>query len=152
MDFLKNSDLHNSICLVQIRSVDTTVNIPDLTTIYHTPSKINFNYSSSTTASGVLHKRTLSLSYPGLSTVDFDKFNDLTRGVYQIYLKMDNGDIYEFSPAQIPSGCSINYNLKTGHELRFTSNAPIPIKFRENQPDDGINVSGFDYDFDFYLS
>lgn len=152
MEFSKNTILIENICLVQIRSVDGIVNIPNLNTVYHTPSKVSLQKNSKNTPSGVLHNKRLNIYYPGLSSTDFDKFNDLLRGVYQVYVKLDNYDIYEVSSNEFPMECNTSYNLTRGHNIQFTSSSPIPIKYRDNQPVEGINIDGFDYDFDFYVS
>jgi len=152
MSFIKNETLINNICLVQIKSVDNTIDLPQLTTVYHTPSKITYTQNTKLKRSGSEIKKTLSLFYPGLSTLDFDKFNNLTKGAYQVYIKLDNNDIYEVASDYAFMVCATSFNIKTGHKLTFTTTTSIPIKFRDTQPEEGINIDGFDYNFDFYLS
>jgi len=152
MEFNKNANLVLDVCLVQIKSVDQTVDITQLTTVYHTPSKITYTGSTKNTPNGVLNDKRLTLNYPGLSSEDFDKFYDLVRGVYQVYIKTTTNDVYEVASDRFFMECSTTFNIKTGHSLVFKTQSSIPVKFRENQPADGINISGFDYDFNFYVS
>ncbi|MFI1771012.1 hypothetical protein [Thalassobellus citreus] len=152
MEFNKNNSLIQDICLVQIKSIDDVVSIPNLTTIYHTPSKITYKQSSKVTDAGVLITKTLSLSYPGLSTTDFEKFNDLLRGVYQVYVKTTTHDIYEVASNKFFMQCSSSFDIKKGHTLVFKNASPVPVKFHDNQTAEGINIDGFDYHLDFNLS
>lgn len=152
MTFDKNSELILNVCLLQIRSVDDVVNIPALQTIYHTPSKITLTNQSENTESGGLHKKRITLNYPGLSSLDFDNFNSLIKGNYQAFVKLDNNDIYEVASSFFPLECATTFDIKEGHALIFSGGSPFPIKYRDNQSDPGINVSGFDYTFDFYVS
>ena len=152
MVFDKNSETLHNICLVQIKSADASVDIPELTAVYHTPSKIRFSNSSKNDDNGIIHRKSLSLFYPGLSSVDFEKFNDLVRGVYQIMVKLKNDDIYELSPFKFPMECKTDFTYQEGHVLLFTSDSPITVKYRGNQPIEGIDEDGFNYTFDFYLS
>ncbi|WP_422105560.1 hypothetical protein [Winogradskyella sp.] len=151
MVFNKNGNLITNICLVQIKSVNNNVDISNLTTVYHTPSKITLTNSSSTTESGVLHRKRLSLSYPGLSESDFEKFNDLVAGEYQIMIKTEDNEVYELSSVELPLPCTTSYSTN-GHQIVFSGSSPIPYKYRGAQTDDGINIDGFNYDFNFYLS
>ncbi|MFC0605913.1 hypothetical protein [Winogradskyella pulchriflava] len=150
MELSKNTDLFNAICLVQIKSVTDIVDIPDLQTIYHTPSKISFTINSSPNESGVLHRKRLTLNYPGLSTADFNKFHKLLHGEYQVFIKLDNNDIYEVASITQPLELASTYNQH--HSLVFSGSSPIPVKYRDNQPGTGIEIDGFNYDFNFYLS
>ena len=152
MQFDKNSDLIHNICLVQIKSIDDTVDLSTLTSIYHSPSSINLTKNSNNTPNGILHKKNLNLFYPGISNDVFDRFNELVRGAYQVYIKTDNNDIYEVASTFFPMDCKTNYNITNGHSITFESSSPIPIKYIDNQPGEGINISGFDYELDFYLS
>ena len=152
MEFTKNDTLINTICLVQIKSIDAVVEIPALTTIYHTPSKISFSISNKQNAAGVLINKKLSLAFPGLSTEDFTKFSNLVRGAFQVFIKTTSNDIYEVASQAFFMSCSTSFNLNSGHTLNFESSSPIAVKFRDNQTQEGINIDGFDYEFDFYLS
>lgn len=151
MEFLKNTILVEDICLVQIQSADAVISIPDLTTIYHTPSKITLTGSNRMTENGVLTDQRLSLVYPGLSDEDFTKFHDMVRGVYQVFIKTMNNDVYELSSTRFFMECENTFNIRTGQSLTFKNSTPIPAKYRGNYAGEGINVGGFDYDFDFYL-
>ena len=151
MEFNKNEKIITNICLVQIKSVSANVDLPNLTTVYHTPSKITLTKSSSTTDAGVLHRKRLSLNYPGLSEEDFEKFHDLVSGEYQIMIKTDDNKIYELSSVELPLPCTANFSNNV-HQLVFSGSSPIPYKYRDTQPGDGITIDGFNYDFNFYLS
>lgn len=152
MEFNKNTELIQNICLVQIRSIDDVVNIPNLTTIYHTPSSISLTGSTKNTESGSLITKKLSLSFPGLSTTDFSKFHSLVKGAYQVFVKTTTNDIYEIASEQYFMTCSTRFNINRGHTLSFEADSFIPYKYRDNQPTPGINIDGFDYELDFYLS
>lgn len=152
MELLKNEALINDICLVQIKSIDDVIDIPELTTIYHTPSKITYKESSKYTDAGVLITKKLTLSYPGLSNLDFSKFNSLLRGAFQIFVKTNTNDIYEISSANFFMQASTTFDFKSGHSIVFSNKTPIPVKFRETQEDTGITIDGFDYNFDFYIA
>ena len=152
MEFYKNLILLQHICLVQIRSVDAVLDIPSLKNLYATPSKINLTGSYKQTDSGVIISKKLTLSYPGISPTDFDKFQNLTNGAFQIYVKTTTNDIYEVATQQFFMECSATFNIETGHQLTFSNTSPIPIKYIENQPNNGIAVLGFDYDLNFNLS
>ena len=128
------------------------MDIPELTPVYHTPSKISLSKGIQLTEQGVLNKKRMSFTYPGLSQEDFDKFNDLARGVYQLFFKLDNNDIYEFTAKNFPAECNMSFNLESGHQLVFTSDSPFPFKYVDTQTGPGIVLGGFNYDFDFYLS
>ena len=151
MEFSKNSELVTNICTVQIKSVNTVVDLSDLTTLYHTPSSIRLSNSGSLTVDGPLHKRTLSLKFPGLSTTDFSKFATLLKGQYQILVKLTNGDIYEIASNYYPMSLTTAFGF-TAHQLSFSGSHPFGIKYRGNQPEDGITIDGFNYDFNFYLN
>lgn len=152
MQFNRNSSLVNNICLVQIKSVDAVVSIPSLTTMYHTPSKITYTQNSKAGDDGVLIKKKLSLYYPGLSDTDFEKFNSLCRGAYQVYVKTDKNEVYELASDYFFMTCSTSFNMQTGWQVNFEHDSSIPVKYRGIQELDGITTDGFDYDFDFYLS
>lgn len=152
MEFSKNGTLLETICLVQIKSVDGVADIPSLTTIYHTPSKIQYNQSTNHSENGILVNKTLTLSYPGLSTSDFDKFNSLTRGAFQVYIKTSENNIYEVASEYFFMKPTTSFTMGQGWQLQFKSTSPIAVKYRDNQPTEGINIDGFDYDFDFYVS
>lgn len=151
MEFNKNQKIITNICLVQIKSVSANVDLPNLTKVYHTPSKITLTKSSSTGDSGVLHNKRLALSYPGLSDNDFEKFHDLVSGEYQIMVKTDDYKVYELSSLELPLKCTTNFSNNV-HQIVFSGSSPIPYKYRDTQPGDGITVDGFNYDFNFYLS
>lgn len=153
MVFNKNTDLFQNICLVQIRSIDHVVDLSSLTTIYHTPSKIQYGVSSGRTDAGNSHKKTLTLSYPGLSTEDFSKFDQLIRGAYNVYIKLENDDVYEIATVEFPMEVDTTYNINTGHQLRFTSTGPVRPKFLGNQAEKPeIELEHFDYFFDFKVA
>lgn len=151
MEFLKNDDLLNNICLVQIKSADHVVDISDFIDLYSTPSKITCTNTSKLDAAGALHTKNLQLSYPGLSATDFNKFDALIKGNYQVLIKLYNNDIYELASLQIPMACSTSYSAGSGHALNFSVTSPMTIKYRDNQAGDGISVDGFNYDFNFNL-
>lgn len=150
MDFQKNETLILNICHVQIKSISEAVSIPDFKDIYSTPSKITLSKSSSLSDDGVVHKKQLTLSYPGLSSADFDKFNELIKGEYIILAKTDTGDIYQLCTERYPMQC--NTRFSNNHTINFTGDSPINIKFIENQEGIGIDSDGFQYDFNFFLS
>lgn len=152
MEFLKNDILVETICLVQIKSVDNVVDLSALTTLYHTPSKITYSQTTSQSSDGVLIKKTLSLTYPGLSTSDFDKFTSLTRGAFQVFIKTTTNNIYEIASNTFFMGASTSFNMNNNWQLQFKCSSPISVKYIDNQPTDGINVDGFDYELDFYVS
>lgn len=152
MSFEKNTEFIHNICLVQIKSIDDVVDIPSLSTIYHTPSSIRFTGSTKKTNSGPITTSRLSLNYPGLSNSDFNKFKNLVRGAYQVYIKTSSNDIYEIASEDYFMTCSTSWNLRKGHVLNFESKSFIEPKYRGNQSSDGINIDGFDYELDFYLS
>ncbi|WP_044403387.1 hypothetical protein [Lacinutrix sp. Hel_I_90] len=151
MEFNKNSELLQRICLAQIKSVDATVSIPEFLQIFSTPSKITFRNRTSLSPSGVMHTKQLSLFYPGLSDQDFNKFHELVKGNYQVLVKLNNNAIYEIASLQIPMECNTSFTLGDGHALTFESTSPIAVKYRDTQETDGITVDGFNYDFNFYL-
>lgn len=148
----KNTQVIHNVCLVQIKSADATIDLSELTTIYHTPSKITLSLSSAPTDNGTLHKKMLALNFPGLSTTDFNKFNEIVRGAFQVMVKLTTNDIYELASINFPMTCSIAFDINTGFRLLFQSDSQIPFKFRANQPEEGITTDGFNYDFNFYLS
>ncbi|TXE18603.1 hypothetical protein ES692_06050 [Psychroserpens burtonensis] len=159
MEFLKNQSLINNICQVQIKSVLNVIDIPSYSNnaavasfidFYSSPSKITLSNRSRLTDNGPLHNKTLSLSYPGLSTTDFETFSKLIKGEYLVLVKLNNNDIYEITSKHYPMSCTTSY--RDGHIINFSNESPIPIKFRENQSSTGIESSGFNYDFNFYLS
>ena len=153
MVFNKNTDLFQNICLVQIRSIDNVVDLSSLTTIYHTPSKIQYGVSSGRTDAGNSHRKTLTLSYPGLSDEDFSKFDKLLRGAYNVFIKLENGDVYEVATVEFPMEVTTTYNINSGHQLRFTSTGPLPAKFLGNQLEyPEIELEHFDYFFDFEVA
>lgn len=149
MDFLKNTDLIQNICEVKIKSVDTLVDLPDLTDVYFTPSKITLSKRSDFRESGTLHVKSLRLDYPGLSSLDFEKFNDLLRGQFLVTIKLTTNDIWDLCSTTYPMKVSTSYS--NGHQLVFEGTDPFPIKFRGNQSDPGIDDTGFNYDFNFFL-
>lgn len=157
MELLKNSTIITNVCKVRIRSIDDVVNMPTLTDVYYTPSKIRYTVSGSRTPQGNLHNRSLQLSYPGLSTEDFQKFDELLRGVYQIFVQLTNYEVYELSSTLFPMECSTRFDIKEGHQLVFSNSSPFNQRFIG--VDDG-DISGkpplfdeqFDYDFDFNLA
>ena len=157
MQLEKNTELINNICKVQIRSTDGVVDLPSLSSIYFTPSKIQYSISSSRNKNGTLHNKTLRLSYPGLEEDDFSNFDTLVRGVYQIYIQLQNGKVYEISNTRYPMSCSTSFSVTSGHEIVFSVSAPMNIKYI------GVDDSGitgkpglldeqFDYDLDFNLA
>ncbi|UOB16601.1 hypothetical protein [Abyssalbus ytuae] len=153
MELGKNTSLFQNICLVQIRSVDDTVDLSSLTSIYHTPSKIRHNISYSHNDSGNLNRQTLTISYPGLSTSDFSQFNQLSRGVYNVFIKLDNGDVYMISPLEFPMELNTSYDKDSGHQLNFTNSSPvIPVFINNQSENDGIILDQFDYTFDFKVA
>lgn len=151
MELLKNSELIQNICQVQIKSVDQTVLIPNFTTVYSTPSKIMLTNSSDLQDSGVLHNKRLSLVYPGLSKEDFANFNDLVRGHYKVIVRLANTAVYEIASEHFPMGCRASYNSASGHALIFENKSPVTFKYLGNQQGYGIATDGFTYDFNFYL-
>ncbi|KAB8156164.1 hypothetical protein EZY14_002795 [Kordia sp. TARA_039_SRF] len=151
MDLSKNNDIQHHICYVAIKSIDDVVDLSVFTNIYSALSKISFTNNVSPTTSGPLHTRQLSLYYPGLSTEDFTKMHQLTLGTYQIMVKLQNNDVYEIATLQFPMEFKTNYNIRTGNNIVFTNKCPLPVKYRGNQPEAGINFEGFNYDFNFYL-
>lgn len=152
MDFSKNEDLLTNICMVQIRSVHDLVSIPEFEKVYHTPSSITSSVSSSLKSEGTLHKVRLKLKFPGLSQEDFSKFHKLLVDEYQILIKLDNNDVYEVGSVIYPNKITTSYSKK-GHQLNFSTSTPLkPLSFRGNFPEEGINVDGFNYNFDFYLN
>ena len=157
MELSKNPQLITNICKVQIRSTDAVVSLPTLSDIYHTPSKIQYSISSKRTKNGPLHTKTLRLSYPGLSETDFIKFDELLRGVYQVFIKLQDNKVYEVSNTRYPMSCSTSYNIRSGHEVVFNTTAPLSIKYigiddsgLTGKP--GILEEQFDYYFDFNLA
>ena len=152
MDFNKNQELIQNICLVQLKSVDAVVDLNELTQIYFTPSKIKLTGTTKHTESGVLVTKRLRLNYPGISATDFNKFHNLTRGAFQVFIKTTENNIYEIASDAFFMTCSIVLDNLKHHVLNFYNSSPIPIKFIDNQPESGINTDGFDYDFKFYLS
>jgi hypothetical protein len=150
MEFNKNKNTITNICLVQIKSISDNVDLPNLTTIYHTPSKISLTNSSSTTIAGVLHRKRLTLNYPGLSDTDFEKLHDLVGGEYQIMVKTQDHKVYEIASIDLPLQCTTSYN--NSHQIVFYGSSPIPFKYRDTQPGDGIVIDGFNYEFNFYLN
>lgn len=152
MDFNKNTVLIQNICLVQIRSVDDVIDIPALKTVYATLSKISLTGNSKNTNAGILTSKRLTLTYPGISTTDFNKFQSLVRGAYQVYVKTTENDIYEVASVPFFMTCTTSFDNFNNHQLVFSSNSPEPIKFIENQEPIGILIDGFNYDLDFNLS
>lgn len=154
MELEKNDSLVLNICKVLIRSTDDVVDIPSLQKIYHTPSMISFTKSTTETADGTLINKNLRLSYPGLSESDFSKFNKLTKGVYQVYIELEDGKVFEVASSQLPMSCSTSFDISRGHELVLSSTSPEELIYL------GSNVPGeepiaeqkvFNYDFDFNL-
>lgn len=157
MEFAKNSNLIVNICNVYIRSTDAVVNLPELQAVYHTPSKISYTSNGTATENGNLHTKTLRLTYPGLSTLDFDKFNTLIKGVYQVYVALNTGEVYEVASTQFPMQCRTEYTIQSGHQLLFTSTAPFSIAYIDTvAPIPGQVATPldqmFNYDFDFNLA
>ncbi|MEX0274297.1 MAG: hypothetical protein AB3N16_07965 [Flavobacteriaceae bacterium] len=153
----KNHHIINTICKVRIRSVDKVVALPSLATLYHTPSKIRLSIRSKRTANGNLHNKSLRLTYPGLSQTDFAQFDALIKGVYQVMVQLENGEVHELASSQFPMTVSSSFNMDGGHELTFSVSAPLSITFIGT---DSGNLAGkpglldeqFDYDFDFNLA
>lgn len=157
MSFEKNAELINTICQVQVRSVDNAVTVPVLSEIYHTPSKIRYSINSRRTDHGNLHTRTLRMTYPGLSEADFENFDSLLRGVYQVFVKLQNQKVYELSNTRYPMSCSSSFDLRTGHQLVFTNRSPFTINYvGDDTPDNSgkgpVFDEFFDYTFDFNLA
>lgn len=154
----KNTAIINTICQVRIRSTDNVVDIPSLSQVYHTPSKIRYSASSSRTKNGNLHRKTLRLTYPGLSQEDFKKFDALIKGVYQVLVRMQNNEVYELASTQFPMSCTSSFNLEGGHDLTFNVSAPLDMKYLGVDESDLTGKSGsflvdqFNYDFDFNLA
>lgn len=154
MELGKNSQLISNICQVLIRSIDDTSDIPALQAIYYTPSKIQYSKSGRRTEAGNLYTQTLSLSYPGLSQLDFSKFDEILRGAYQVYLKLDNGEYYEVAPDYFPMQVETQYNLPDGHQLRFFSTSPYGIRYVATETEENPDPLGilFNYELDFNLA
>lgn len=151
----KNDNLVLNICKVLIRSTDQIVDVPTLQRIYHTPSLITYFSNGSNTVNGNLFDKNINLSYPGLGATDFEKFNNLIKGTFQVYMELENGEIYEVATTRFPMSCSSGFDINRGHQLVFASRAPEPIKYiATNLPGDGPIVleEMFDYDFDFNLA
>lgn len=150
MDLSRNTKLITNICLVQIKSVHGVADVSAFQDIYSTPSKIILRIATRNTDDGVLHNKNLSLSYPGLSSDDFQNFESLTGDQFQILYKLHNNDIYQLSSEHQPLNLNVNYS--NNHTLIFTGSSFLPVKYRANQPNDGINIDGFNYDLNFFLS
>ena len=148
----KNAHIILNICKVQIRSTDNVVYIPTLSPIYHTPSKIQYTANISHTAHGNLHNKTLRLSYPGLSQTDFTKFDELAKGRFQIFVTLDNKDVYEIASERYPMDCTISFSLDNGWQLVFNVNAPLNITYIGTDTGKPGMPEQFDYDFDFNLA
>ncbi|UOY07736.1 hypothetical protein L0P88_04095 [Muricauda sp. SCSIO 64092] len=150
----KNSELIINIYKVMIRSTDLAADLPSLQTIYHTPSKIGFTSRGENTRHGNLYTKTLRLSYPGLSTLDFENFNELLRGTYQVYLELEGGEIYEVATSQFPMECTTDFGMDSGHQVVFSSTSPYSFSYvttvipGQSPPLEEI----FDFDFDFNLA
>lgn len=151
----KNENLVLNICKVWIRSKDLTVDIPQLQKVYHTPSQITFISGNTNTPNGNLVNKTLRLSYPGLSSTDFQKMYQLARGVYQVYCELAKGDVFELASTMFPMSCDTTFDINRGHELVFSSRSPEEARFLYTS-DSGNTTPGqeelFDYDFDFDLA
>ncbi|QQV89973.1 hypothetical protein M1M27_gp29 [Cellulophaga phage Ingeline_1] len=147
----KNSNLIVTPKRVQIKSVDQVVSVPILSTFYSTPSKIQYTISSAQTQQGNLHTKKLQIHYPGLSTEDFKKFSSLIRGVYQVFIKLHNNEVYEIATPNFPMVCSSSFNLKTGHQLNFSVVSPKEVSFLGIEEDSEI-LEKFDWDFNFNLT
>lgn len=148
---VKNENLILNICRVFIRSVDNVVDIPSLQTVYHTPSRISMSLNGSMTANGALVNKRIGLSYPGLAPDDFQKFNKLSKGMYQVYIELDNGETYEVASTQFPMSCDTSFDIGRGHELVFSSTAPADVRYLGTN-ESGVLEEMFDYDFDFNLA
>ena len=148
----KNDNLILNICKVLIRSTDNVVDIPSLQKVYHTPSQITFGTNTAHTENGNLVDKSLRLSYPGLGATDFLKFDQLTKGAYQVYIELDNGELYEVATSKFPMGCSTGFDIDRGHELIFSSRSPSTMVYKGNSGGDPVELEEmFDYDFDFNL-
>lgn len=150
MNLSRNSNTIFNVCLVQIKSIHGISNILDFDTIYSTPSKITFRSTSQTRDSGLIHNNTLTVSYPGLKPEDFDNFSKLTLDQFQVLIKLDNNDIYQVASVFQPMDCRVSFS--NNHSVTFFNQSYLSIKYRDNQPDDGINLEGFNYDLNFFLN
>ena len=155
MELEKNDNLVLNICKVLIRSTDDVVDIPSLQKVYHTPSMISFTKSTNQTPDGTLVTKNLRLSYPGLGENDFSKLNRLTKGVYQVYMEMEDGKVFEVAKSSLPMSCSTSFDIARGHELVFSSTSPEDIVYiGSNIPGEEpiVEQQAFNYDFDFNLA
>ena len=161
MEFEKNADLILNICQVLVRSVDDVVELPSLTKVYHTPSKITYSSRGQNGPNGNLYTKNLRLTYPGFANGDFEKFDALIKGIYQVYIVLENGEYHEVATDRFPMTCSTDFSVALGHELVFSSTAPVGMNYLTTV-DPGESIPGgiipdeisemFDYDLDFNLA
>lgn len=146
---IKNNNLIINICEVKIRSTHGAA-FPELAAIYSSLSRIGWDSSSSTLDGGSLYKNKLSLTYPGLSSAQFNELDALIRGLYEIQVKTSEGEIYGLAGLDNPMSAEMDFNDgKT--KIKFEHSAIEPIQYLGNQSEANPQI-GFPYDFTFTLS
>ena len=146
---VKNNNLIINICEVQIRS-SWGVLFPDLAAIYSSLSKISWSSDSDSTDQGLIYKNKLRLSYPGLNQNQFEDLDKLLKGLFELQVKTDSGEIYELAGSQNPMSVDLAFNNGKS-EISFSHRAIEPIKYigmagAEQEP------LGFPYTLTFTLS
>lgn len=85
----------------------------------------------------------------------------MIRGMYHVFIVLENGEVYEVATEQFPMSCSTDFDINTGHQVVFSSIAPAEIKYLETiviptpgepPPPPSILEEMFDYEFDFLLA
>lgn len=145
----KNTNLINDICEVSLQSVTGTA-FPNLAAIYTTLSKIRWRWNDTKTANGILYKNSLELNYPGLSIEQFNELDDLIRGLYQVRVKTETGDLYDIGWADCPMEAEVDFN-NGQTKIVFSQDAIEPVKYVGTEADPQEEL-GFPYTLTFTLS
>lgn len=156
---IRNALLLHKICKVRIRAVDGLVSFTGLKSIYFSKSSIRLSDNGSHTKSGNLHRRILTMDFPGIDPLDFPQFDMMLKDRYQVLVTLDNNDVYQVASTNFPAELKTKYDPKKGHQLIFTIKSPLPIRYisalsgGDGTNGDGTNENiGFDYELDFKLS